>query len=459
MKDIFDYFAAQRDRHVAELCTFLSIPSVSTRSEHKGDVARAATWVASSLERAGLEDVVINPTKGHPCVTGHTPHVAGAPTVLVYGHYDVQPPEPLELWKSPAFAPEIRQGRIYARGAADDKGQVFLHLKVLEAYKAVRGGCPINVKVLIEGEEEIGSPNLVPFVKANKKLLACDAVIVSDTHMLGVNTPSITVGLRGLAALQMTVRAAKSDLHSGTFGGGVANPLQVLAEILVGCKDPKSGKIKIPGFYDQVRKLGAADKKALALVPHDDAAWLKSTGAPALFGEAGFGTLARIGARPTFEINGMWGGYTGEGVKTVLPSEAHAKISMRLVPDQDPREIVKLAKAHIEAIAPDHVKVDVRIDKNMGSPSFVDPNFPAMAAAARAVERVFKKAPAFTREGGSIPIVADFERVLGRPTVLLGFGLPDDGLHAPNEKFDLRMFDKGVRTLACLIDELAAAQR
>ncbi|MCC6748259.1 MAG: dipeptidase [Deltaproteobacteria bacterium] len=447
VKEVLHFLDQERSRHLDELCTFLSIPSVSTRSEHKGDVRRAAQWVADQLGAAGLGEVTINDTPGHPVVTARSPEKKGAPTVLVYGHYDVQPAEPLELWQSPPFTPEVRGGKLFARGAADDKGQVFIHLKVLEAFRRTVGELPVNVKVLIEGEEEIGSPNLVPFVKKQAKALACDVIVVSDTHMVDIRVPSITTGLRGLASLEVTVQGAKGDLHSGSYGGSVANPIQVLAEILSACKHPKTGKVLIPGFYDQVRSLTKAERASLAKVPHSDDKHAKSVGAPAVFGEKAYTTLERIGARPTFEVNGIWGGYTGEGVKTVLPSQAHAKISMRLVADQDPEAIVALAEAHLKSLAPPHATVTVKRHKNLGWPVRVSTDFPAMRVAADAVKTVFGKEPAFTLEGGSIPVVADFKQVLGRETILLGFGLPDDNLHAPNEKFDLRMLDKGMKTV------------
>jgi acetylornithine deacetylase/succinyl-diaminopimelate desuccinylase-like protein len=460
VKELLRHLERKRGEHLEELGEFLSIPSVSTRPEHAEDVKRAASWVAQRLTAAGLLDVTVHQTAGHPIVTARTLQQKGAPTVLVYGHYDVQPPDPLELWESPPFEPQVRKNKLFARGASDDKGQVFIYLKVLEAFAEVQGGVPINVKLVLEGEEEVGSPNLVPFVKEHAKELACDLVLVSDTHMEGIRVPSITTGLRGLAAIEVTVQGAKKDLHSGTYGGSVANPIQVLAELLVACKDAKSGKVKIPGFYDAVRPLSAKEKRSMASVPFSERDFLKQTGAPALFGERGRSTLERVGSRPTFEVNGIWGGYIGEGVKTVLPSTAHAKISMRLVPDQDPVAIGKAVEAYLRQMAPDHVRVTVRHDRNRGYPTAVDPDFPAMKVAAAALKRVFGKEPVYTREGGSIPIVADFRRILGAEVILLGFGLPDDNLHAPNEKFDLRMLDKGIKAVAHLFHDLGqSAQR
>jgi acetylornithine deacetylase/succinyl-diaminopimelate desuccinylase-like protein len=464
VQQLLKYFASQKCRFIEELEQFLSIESISTRPEFKKQMGTAAKWVAGQLERCGLEAVTVHETSyknkretvaGNPVITARTPHVPGAPTVLVYGHYDVQPAEPLDLWKTPPFSPTVKGSKIFARGAADDKGQLFIYFKVLEAFSEVQGGVPLNVKLLIEGEEEVGSPSLVPFIKAHKKELACDAVLVSDTHMHGIKTPSITTGLRGLTCFEISVRTAKGDLHSGTYGGTIANPISVLAELLVGCKDPKSGKIKVPGFYEQVRKLNARQKKSLAATPHDDVAYAKSVGAPCVFGERGFSTLERAGARPTFEINGIYGGYTGEGIKTVLPCEAHAKVSMRLVADQKPTEISKKVQQYLSEIAPPHAKVTVKKLDNNGDAVMVGPQSHAMSVAAEAVEHVFGAAPIFALEGGSIPIVADFQRVLKAEPILLGFGLPDDNLHAPNEKLDLRMFDRGLKTVARFFERYA----
>lgn len=455
VKDVIRYIDENRTRHLSELMAYLSIPSVSTKREHAADVVKAAEWTAAQFNAVGLTRVQIHQTKGHPIVTAESPRIANAPTVLIYGHYDVQPPEPLELWQTPPFSPTVRKGKIFARGAADDKGQVFIYMKAIEALFRVRGALPINIKVLIEGEEEIGSPHLVPFVKAHAKQLACDLILVSDTHMTGLKTPSITTGLRGISCLEVTVQCAERDLHSGTFGGTVGNPIQVLAEMLSACKNAKTGKVNIPGFYDGVRKLSPAEKRSLKALPHSDRAHARSVGAPQVFGEKGYSTLERVGARPTFEINGIYGGYTGEGVKTVLPCEARAKISMRLVPDQDPTKLARNATAFIKKLAPPHARVSVKVEKNQGWPTRVDPNFSAMKSASDAVKQVFGKAPLYTLEGGSIPIVADFKKILKKETILLGFGLPDDNLHAPNEKFDLEMLDRGIKTIVCLMENLA----
>lgn len=459
MKDILAFFAANRDAFLADLVTFLSIPSISTSDERKPDIARAAAFVEAQLKNIGMQNVTVHPTKGHPVVTGEWLGAKGAPTVLIYGHYDVQPAEPLELWNSPPFEPVMRDGKIFARGSADDKGQVFIHFKAVEAFMKTHGALPVNVKFIVEGEEEIGSTNLADFVKKNKKMLACDVILISDTHMMGVKEPSITYGLRGLTYLEMTVTSAKGDMHSGTFGGGVANPIQVLSEILVACKDPKTGKIKIPGFYEDVVPLTKKERAALAKLPHDDKKWAKSIGATMPHGEQGYTTVERTGSRPTFEVNGIWGGHTGPGVKTVLPAQAHAKVSMRLVANQDPLKIAKLFTAYVKSVAPPTVKLDVKLYDNNGHPALTPIESVGMQAASAAIKAVYKKEPFFTREGGSIPVVADFQHILGVEAVLLGFGLPDDNLHAPNEKFDLVQFDKGLATAAHFLSAFAELKK
>ncbi len=455
MNEVLNYLKSNNDRFIDELKTFLSIPSVSTNPDHKQDILAAAGFVEGQLKSFGMQNVRQYPTNGHPVVYGEWLGAKDAPTILLYGHYDVQPAEPLELWTTPAFEPTIRGGKIFARGSADDKGQVFIHLKVLEAYMKVFGKLPVNVKVCIEGEEEIGSTHLADFVKANKKLLACDAVLVSDTHMMGVKQPSITYGLRGLTYLEITVTSAKGDLHSGTFGGSIANPIQTLAEILTKCKDAKTGKVTIPGFYDDVVKLTKKDRAELAKVPHNDKKYLKEIGAVAAWGEQGYSTVERTGSRPTFEVNGIWGGHTGAGVKTVLPAQAHAKVSMRLVANQNPSKIAKLFMAHVKNVAPKTVKVDVKLYDNNGHPALTPIDSKGMQAASAAIKKVYGKAPYYTREGGSIPVVADFQQILDVDAVLLGFGLPDDNLHAPNEKLDLRQFSNGLATVAQFFEEFA----
>ena len=442
------------DRYLSELQDLLRIPSISTDPERAGDVRRAAEWVRHRLRTAGCSRTEIYETKRHPIVYGEWLGAPGRPTILVYGHYDVQPVDPVHLWTTPPFEPSIRDGKLYARGAADDKGQVLIHVNAFEAHLRTDGTCPVNVKFLIEGEEEIGSGNLEPFVLAQSDMLRCDAVVVSDTAMFDRKVPSIVHGLRGLTYLQVDVRGTTRDLHSGQYGGAVINPAFALATMIAALKDPR-GRIRVPGFYDKVRKLTTAERRAIAALPHSDSKFRKSIGAPDLFGEAGFSTLERLWARPTVEVNGIWGGFTGEGAKTVIPAEAHAKLSMRLVPDQKPKEIARLVSSYLRRIAPKSVAVDVR-HLHSGDGWLAEPTHPALAAASRAVKKAFGKAPVFTREGGSIPVIASFDRILKVPAVMMGIGLHDDNLHAPNEKIDLDQFHKGNVAAAHLLEELGA---
>ncbi len=456
MKELVDYFKANHDRYMEELAEYIKIPSISAHADRRKDMAKAAKFTEKQLKAAGLKNVKQYPTKGNPVVYGEWLGAKGAPTVLVYGHYDVQPVEPLEKWKTEPFTMTIKGGKMFARGTADDKGQVFIHFKVIEAYLKTQKKLPVNIKVIVEGEEEVGSINLVDFIKKHRKLLTCDTILISDTNMQGKTKPSITYGLRGLTYLELSVTSMSGDQHSGTYGGGVANPAQVLAELLVKCKDPKSSKIKIPGFYDDVVPLSKKERSELAKMPHDDMMYAKSIGAVSTFGEKGYSTVERTGARPTFEINGIWGGHTGQGVKTVLPASAHAKVSMRLVANQDPDKIAKLFKDYIKDIAPDTVKVDVKLYENNGYAALTPIDADGMKAASRAIKKVYKKDPFFTREGGSIPVVADFQHLLGVEAILLGFGLPDDNLHAPNEKMDISQFKNGLVTTMHFLEEYAA---
>jgi len=446
------YLSEQRDRHLSELKDVLAIPSISTDPTRAADVKRAAEWMHGRLESAGCTRVATHSTPFHPIVYGEWLGAAGRPTILVYGHFDVQPVDPLELWHSPPFEPTVRDGRIYARGSSDDKGQVITHVLALEAHLRTSGTCPVNVKFLLEGEEEVGSESVEAFLKAHARELACDAVVVSDTAMFSKRLPSIVYGLRGLTYLEVLVRGSDSDLHSGSFGGAVINPANALVGMLARLKDAK-GRVTIPGFYDKVRRLTAAERKAFRALPHSDQALRRSIGAPDLFGEAGYTSLERMWARPSLDINGIWSGFTGKGAKTVIPAEARAKVSMRLVPDQTSAEIARKAAAYLKKIAPKAVKTTV--EELHGGPAWVAPtDHPAMRAASRAIRRAFGKAPVFVREGGSIPIVASFERTLGVPAVLMGFGLQDDNLHAPNEKFDLDQFYRGIEASAFLMEEL-----
>lgn len=457
MEQVQNYLSNNYDRFIEDLKSFLSIPSISTSEENKGDIAKAARFVENQLTAMGMNNVRQYPTGGHPVVYGEWLKAPGKPTILIYGHYDVQPPEPLELWKTPAFEPTIRDGKIFARGSADDKGQVFIHLKAIEAFLKTSGSLPCNIKFIVEGEEEIGSTHLAGFVREHKDMLKCDVVLISDTHMMGVKEPSLVYGLRGLTYLEMTVTSTNGDLHSGTFGGAIANPVQVLSEILTSMKDRKTGKILIPGFYDDVVPLSKKERAELARLPHSDKKYLKEIGARAAFGEKGYTTIERTGCRPTFEVNGVWGGFIGAGVKTVFPSKASAKVSMRLVANQNPVKIANLFKKHVQSVAPDTVKVDVKMYDNNGHPALTPIDSVAMRAATNAINRVYKKAPFFTREGGSIPVVADFQQILKTDCVLMGFGLPDDNLHAPNEKFDLQQFKNGMLTSAIFYKEFAAS--
>jgi acetylornithine deacetylase/succinyl-diaminopimelate desuccinylase-like protein len=454
MHPAIGYIQERRQAFVEELKEFLRIPSVSTKSEHKGDVQKAAEWVASQMRAIGLEHVQILPTAGHPVVYGDWLHAAGRPTALIYGHYDVQPPEPLDLWITGAFEPTVRNGELYARGAVDDKGQVFMHLKALEAHLKSQGSLPVNVKLLIEGEEEIGSPNLDPFVLANQVLLQADVVVISDTAMMAKGVPSITHGLRGLVYFQIDVEGTKSDLHSGSFGGAVINPAYALARMLASLKNT-DGRITIPGFYDDVRKLSADERRVLARLPFSEKRFRKDLAAPALFGEKGFTTLERRWARPTLEINGLYSGFIGEGAKTVLPARAMAKVSMRLVPNQDPEKIARLFTRHVKRICPKEVRLTVTKVSGHGKPWLAPTDHPAMQAASRAVQKGFGKKPVFTRTGGTIPVVATFTEAFKLPCVLMGIGLPDENAHAPNEKLDLDNLHHGMLSAAHLWNELA----
>jgi acetylornithine deacetylase/succinyl-diaminopimelate desuccinylase-like protein len=455
MHTIIDFINANRDRYVAELQEYLAIPSISALPAHQQDVRRCAEWTADHLRRIGLENVRLVETPGHPVVYAEWLGAEGAPTILFYGHYDVQPVDPVELWDSPPFEATVRDGELYARGAVDDKGQIFMHFKAIEAHLAQNGRLPVNMKLVLEGEEEVGSENLDNFVKAHRDLLAADVVVISDSPMFDRGIPSICYGLRGLAYCQIDVRGTKTDLHSGSFGGAVANPIMVLAQILAQMKE-RSGRVKIPGFYDEVRELTAEEREAWRRLPFSERQYARDIGAPKLFGESGYTTLERVWARPTFEINGILGGFTGEGAKTVIPAVAMAKVSMRLVPDQDPDRIARLFEDHVRKIAPKTVEVTVT-RMHGGKPWMASLDNRFVQAAARAIEKGFGKTPVFNREGGSIPVVATFQEILGLPSVLFGVGLPDENAHAPNEKLDLGNFHGGIIASAYLYDEVASA--
>ncbi|HTU00207.1 MAG TPA: dipeptidase, partial [Candidatus Sulfotelmatobacter sp.] len=428
MHPAIEYIQARREAFLEELKEFLRIQSVSTKSEHKADMQQAAEWLAGQMRGMGLEHAQVLPTGGHPVVYGDWLKAPGKPVGLVYGHYDVQPPEPLELWTSGPFEPTVRDGELFARGAVDDKGQVFMHLKALEAHLKTVGRLPVNVKLLIEGEEEIGSPHLDAFIQSHLDMLWADAVVVSDTAMIAKGVPSITNGLRGLLYFQIDVESASRDLHSGGFGGSIENPGMALARLLAQLKD-KQGRITIPGFYDDVRRLSAEERRQFARLPFKEKGLQKEIGAVAMFGERGFTTLERLWTRPTLEVNGLLSGFTGEGAKTVLPATAMAKVSMRLVPNQNPNKIARLFTDHIKRIAPKTVRVAVREISGRGTPWLAPTDHPAMQALVRAIQQGFGKPPVFIRAGGTIPVVPTFARRLKAPCLLMGIGLPDENAH------------------------------
>jgi acetylornithine deacetylase/succinyl-diaminopimelate desuccinylase-like protein len=452
MDNVIDFINVNRDRYIDELKALLAIPSISALPEHKDDVRRCAEWCADEMRRIGLQNVRLVETPGNPVVYGDWLGASGAPTILFYGHYDVQPVDPLNLWESPPFEATVRDGEIYARGAADDKGQVFMHFKAVEAYLKQNGRLPVNIKIIIEGEEEVGSENLDDFIRAHKGELTADVVVISDSGMFARGVPSICYGLRGLVYFQIDLRGSSTDLHSGSFGGAVANPGFVLCQMIAQMKD-RSGRIKIPGFYDDVQPLLDEERQAWASLPFNEKKYKKDFGIPKLLGETGFTTLERTWARPTFEVNGLLSGFTGEGAKTVLPAVAMAKVSMRLVPNQDPNKIADLFQKYVESIAPKTVELKIT-RMHGGKPWMTSYANPFVQAAGRAIEKGFGRAPIFTREGGSIPVVSTFQEELGLPSVLFGVGLPDENAHAPNEKLDLSNFHNGIIASAFLYEEI-----
>jgi acetylornithine deacetylase/succinyl-diaminopimelate desuccinylase-like protein len=457
LEKVVDFINVQRDRFVDELRAYLAIPSVSALPAHQADVRRCAEWTADQMRQIGLQQVRLMETPGNPVVYGEWLGAPGAPTVLFYGHYDVQPVDPVELWESPPFEATVRDGELYARGAADDKGQVFMHFKAVEAHMRQTGGLPLNMKFFIEGEEEVGSAHLDDFVRDHKDLLAADVVVISDTAMIGKGVPSICYGLRGLVYYQIDLRGTRSDLHSGVFGGAVANPAFVLSQILAQMKD-RSGRIKIPGFYDDVRPLTDEERQEWKKLPFNEKNYRKELGAPKLAGETGYSVYERTWGRPTFDVNGLLAGFTGEGPKTVIPAVAMAKVSMRLVPDQTPDKIGALFEQHVRKITPKTVELTLT-RMHGGMPWMAGFDDPFLRAAGRAIEKGFGKAPVFNREGGSIPVVATFQKELGVPSVLFGIGLPDENAHAPNEKLDLGNFHGGIISSAYLYQEIAQVGR
>lgn len=444
MEKVQAYIEANKERFLEELFELLRIPSISAIAAHKPDMIRCAEWLAASLVKSGADRAEVMPTEGNPVVYAEKIIDPKAKTVLVYGHYDVMPVDPKEEWRTEPFEPVVQEGRIWGRGADDDKGQLFMHAKAFEALCAT-DSLPCNVKFMLEGEEEIGSPSLYGFCAKNKKLLKADIILVSDTSMISMEQPSITCGLRGLAYMEVEVTGPNKDLHSGLFGGAVANPANVLARLINGLVD-ENGRVTIPGFYDKVRELTPEERKAFNKAPFCLRKYKKSLAIGDVEGEAGYTTIERTGVRPSLDVNGIWGGYTGEGTKTVIPSKASAKISMRLVPDQDHKEIAKLFEKHFKAIAPKSVKVVVK-SLHGGQPYVAPTDMPAYKAAEKAIQTTFGKKPLPFYSGGSIPIISGFEAILGIKSLLIGFGLQEDAIHSPNESYGLNQFYKGIETI------------
>lgn len=443
--DYQSYFSKHREQHLNELSELLRIPSISALSDHKADVKKAAEWIAESLRRAGLEGVEVHPTAGHPIVYAEHLHAPGKPTVLVYGHYDVQPVDPLNLWETPPFEPSIRNGKLYARGATDDKGQVFMHIKAVEAILKQEKELPVNIKFCIEGEEEVTSPNLPIFLKDNQEKLAADLVLISDTALMAPGKPAICTGLRGLCSLEVSVFTANTDLHSGSFGGGVPNALHALVSLLATLHDDQ-GRVAVEGFYKGVPELTPMIREEFAKQQFDEEKLRQDLGLTALYGEEGYTFVERVGARPTLELNGVYGGFQGEGSKTVIPKEAHAKITCRLVGEQDPQDMLDKIERHLHEHLQEGATIKiVQIEKARAFE--IDPSEPLLQKAADAYEKTYGTRALFTKDGGSIPIVETLSRVLSAPAVMMGFGLPDENLHAPNEHFNLENFDKGLLTI------------
>ena len=440
-----EYARSSHDRYLAELEDFLRIPSVSTQARHRKDIQAAAEWLRDRLIDAGFGKAEVMATSGHPVVYAELAEAGpSAPMVLIYGHYDVQPPDPLDLWETPPFEPTVIGDDLFARGASDDKGQLYTHVKAIEAWCETEGAPPVNIKCIFEGEEESGSPSLEPFIREHRELLSADVALISDTGFIAKGVPSIVYGLRGLAYLEVELTGPDHDLHSGTYGGAVLNPINALCNLIAQLQD-ENGRIVVPGFYDNVRSLSAEEKAELAQVPFDREDWIEEAGVPTDWGEPEYSILERTSTRPTLDVNGIWGGYIEAGAKTVLPSKAFAKISTRLVPDQDPERIADLVAQHIRRLAPSAVQVQVRA-LHGGEPAVVDRESPFMEAALRAYQEGFGQPPFLVRRGGSIPVVAKFQSLLGVETILMGFGLPDDRLHSPNEKFHLPNFYRGIET-------------
>lgn len=451
MSQLSEFLSKNYNNNIEELKELLRIPSISSLSEHKEDIQKAASWIANKLESIGMDHVEIVQTKGHPIIYADWLHQENAPTVLVYGHYDVQPVDPVHLWETPPFEPTVRDEKIFARGATDDKGQTFLHIKAVETLLKSEGKLPVNIKFCIEGEEEIGSPHLPAFLNENKEKLSCDVVIISDSDMWDKGVPAITYSLRGLCALEVTLTTANSDLHSGSFGGGVQNANQLLVKLLSTLHDV-NGKVNVDHFYDEVIELTDFEKEQIKALGFDEEKLKQSLELTDLTGgEKDYPYPVRVSSRPTLEINGMWGGFQGEGTKTVIPNEAHAKITCRLVNNQSPEKIQKFIKKHLEEHTPKGSTIKVSLG-DTGNPFLTPIDSPMIQKAAEAYENVYGKSPVYKREGGSIPIVSDFSHTLNVPVVLMGFGLPGENLHAPNEHFHLENFDKGILTICSFLE-------
>jgi succinyl-diaminopimelate desuccinylase len=452
MAALDEYLEQHRDEFEEDLFEFLKIPSVSTDSQYQGHVADAGQWLTDHFLKLGFE-ATLYPTDGHPIVYAESPPVEGVPTVLVYGHYDVQPADPEDEWETPAFEPDVRDGNVYARGATDDKGQMLTHIKSAQAWMETAGSLPVQIKYLIEGEEEVGSENLYTFIDENREKLSCDIAVISDTCQFGPGQPAITYGLRGIAYFELQLTGPRQDLHSGTFGGAVTNPTIALCQMLSALVDDE-GHVQIPGFYDDVAALDDKERSRIAALPFDERVFMEQVGVEGLSGEAGYTTLERRWVRPTYDINGIWGGYQGEGGKTVLPSKATAKFSFRLVPNQNPAAIVESLEAMLQEICPTGITMEL-IDMHGAEGVIVPINSSYMTAAAHAIEQGFGHSPVFIREGGSIPVVTAFHDQLGVDTLLLGWGLDDDNTHSPNEKFSLADYHRGIKASTYLWKEIS----
>ncbi|MEA3287574.1 MAG: dipeptidase [Candidatus Marinimicrobia bacterium] len=456
MKKTIDFLNQNHDRFEQELIDILKVPSISALPEHGKDMRIMAEMLKDEMKKIGMFKASIIETEGHPVVYSEWLGASDKPTLLIYGHYDVQPVDPVDLWSSPPFDPVIKGDKIFGRGSADDKGQIYIHLKAIEAWLTTRGDLPVNVKLIFEGEEEVGSAHLEDFINEHAEMLTADYVVISDTPMFRAGYPGITYGLRGLAYLQVNLRGTNTDLHSGSFGGLVKNPINALVEILAQMKD-EDGRIRIPGFYDRVLPITENEHIKLSNLPFSADDFASSIGAPALFGEAGYDDLERLWARPTFDINGIWGGFQGEGAKTVIPAEAHAKVSMRLVADQDPDDIARKFKTYVESLIPESMEADIQA-MHGGFGYVTDLDNPGLQAGVRALKRAFGKEVDFLREGGSIPIVKVFADIIQSPVLLIGYGLPDQNIHAPDENFSLYNFHKGIESIIYFFEEIGNLQ-